>query len=269
MSVRSLLAVAANRLLSPGRAVLTPSTNPAEVRRVIASLSPRSTDRALIRLGPAGDGGYLVPDDLRGISACFSPGVSTVSGFERDCAERGMNVFMADASVAGPAEYHPRFHFRRKFVGVTTDPTFMTMDEWVANTIADAPGDLMLQIDIEGYEYEVLLGMSDDLMRRWRIIVAEFHGLEELWNRPWFSLASRALEKLSQTHLCVHAHPNNSRGVLELNGLRIPRDCEFTFLRRDHVAGATMAREFPHPLDHDCAPGPSVVLPDCWIAADA
>ena len=31
----------------------------------------------LIRLGSNNDGGYLVPNDLKGISACFSPGVDT------------------------------------------------------------------------------------------------------------------------------------------------------------------------------------------------
>lgn len=44
------------------------------------TLVPDSKD--LIRLGPNGDGGYLVPDDLTGIEACFSPGVCATSEFE-------------------------------------------------------------------------------------------------------------------------------------------------------------------------------------------
>ena len=30
-------------------------------------------------IGGAGDGGYLVPDDLDGIEYCFSPGVNLIS----------------------------------------------------------------------------------------------------------------------------------------------------------------------------------------------
>jgi hypothetical protein len=178
-----------------------------------------------------------------------------------------MQVYLADASVDGPAEWHENFHFTRKFLGVTTDATFMTLDDWVAASAPDSAGDLILQIDIEGFEYEVFLAMSDALQRRLRIIVVEFHALEELWNRPWFGLASRVFAKLAQTHVCVHIHPNNSRGVLDLNGLSIPRDAEFTFLRRDRIGRTEAAKAFPHPLDHDCTSIPTPPLPRCWIDA--
>jgi hypothetical protein len=40
------------------------------------------TDVPLIRLGADGDGGYLVPDDLEDVAACFSPGVDDRASFE-------------------------------------------------------------------------------------------------------------------------------------------------------------------------------------------
>jgi hypothetical protein len=46
-------------------------------------------------MGAKGDGGLLVPDDLKGIEACFSPGVNFVSEFEFDCLEKNIKVFMA------------------------------------------------------------------------------------------------------------------------------------------------------------------------------
>ena len=66
---------------------------------LLRSLHPVSTNKALIRLGPHGDGGYLVPNDLEGIEALFSPGVDVLSGFEKDCAKLGMQVYLADRSV--------------------------------------------------------------------------------------------------------------------------------------------------------------------------
>ena len=45
-----------------------------DFKRVLAWLSPCSNGHSLIRVGAARDGGYLVPDDLEGIVACFSPG---------------------------------------------------------------------------------------------------------------------------------------------------------------------------------------------------
>ena len=76
----------------------TSETDAGALRRMLTALHPQNTTTNLIRVGPSGDGGYLIPDDLDGLVACFSPGVSDISGFEVQCAERGMDVFMADAS---------------------------------------------------------------------------------------------------------------------------------------------------------------------------
>lgn len=254
----------ATALLGSRNGYPTDRTDPRNLAALLRGLRPMTTDIELIRLGPRGDGGYLVPDDLDGIAACFSPGVSSISGFELDCAARGMEVFLADRSVERPSEWHDRFHFTRKFIGVTTNDDFITLDDWVSQSLPGAHGDLLLQMDIEGYEYETLLNVSDVLMRRFRIIVAEFHDLEQLWNRPFFRLASRAIEKLLQTHTCVHIHPNNCRGALKKWGLEIPQMAEFTFLRNDRVVNPVPATVFPHPLDGDNTEDPPLVLPECW-----
>jgi hypothetical protein len=240
-----------------------PETDSGAIRRLLTRLHPVEPARPLIRLGPSGDGGYLLPDDLEGITACFSPGVSDISGFEHDCAERGMQVFMADASVCGPAEQHPRFHFERKFLAATTSDQYMTLDNWVSR---NSPGntDLLLQMDIEGFEYEVLLAASDSLLQRFRIMVIEFHQLDQLWNRPWFELAGRVFDKLLQTHVCVHLHPNNFTPLHRHRGFDIPPLLEFTLLRRDRVAGTDFAQTCPHPLDSDNVPGKRFDLPPSW-----
>ena len=228
-------------------------------------LRPVSFGQELVRLGPEGDGGYLVPDDLEGIEACFSPGVSCLSGFEIDCAESGMKAFLADGSVERPAEIHRLFDFTRKHVGITSNHEFMTLDHWVASAMPGTHSELLLQMDVEGFEYEVLMSISEALMRRLRIIVVEFHQLDMLWSRPFFGLASRVFDKLLQTHSCVHLHPNNCCGSLDRDGLVIPRVMEFTFLRRDRVKDPSDLAVFPNPLDHDNTDGPHLALPACWI----
>ena len=246
----------------------TRSTVAADLNAFIERVRPRQTDKELIRLGPTGDGGYLVPNDLEGIEACFSPGVDTVSGFEKDCAEMGMRVFMADHSVETPAENHESFSFEKKFVGVTANDQFMTLDAWVQSALGPSDGDLLVQIDIEGFEYEVFLAMSDELMRRFRIIVAEFHDLHLLRSQPFFRIASRSFDKILQTHVCVHIHPNNRCGSERIGQLEIPRVAEFTFLRKDRVVQSEYANEFPHRLDSDNVVGESLVLPACWYKGE-
>jgi hypothetical protein len=104
------------------------STNSQSLLALIDRLRPVKTEYELIRLGPNSDGGYVVPNDLDEINACYSPGVSFVSGFEEDCSKRGMEVYLADASVDGPTIQNKRFHFTKKYIGAMNNAVFMTMD---------------------------------------------------------------------------------------------------------------------------------------------
>lgn len=236
-----------------------------KIEELMGRLHPYVSEQRLIRLGPQnGDGGYLLPDALEGVIACFSPGVSNVSGFEKDCAEMGMKVFMADHSVDKPAEEHANFQFIKKFVGGTTSGIYISLDDWVRETLQTDRGDLLLQMDIEGQEYEVIFSASEELLNRFRIMIIEFHDLDQLFSRPFFRIASRVFEKLLQTHVCVHLHPNNCCGVLRRDGLEVPKVMEFTFLRRDYIHCDTKQTCFPNPLDRNNTPKKPIPLPVCW-----
>ncbi len=246
-------------------AAVTMRTTRAGLSQLMERLAPVDCpDLPLIRMGGSGDGGYLLPDDLEGIDACFSPGVGALSAFEKDCAERGMDVFMADKSVAGPSETHANFHFMPKYVGALTNDDTIALDDWVAGVWADPTSDLLLQMDIEGAEYEVLLRLSDRLLQRFRVVIIEFHQLDQLHDEAFFRFASKAFEKLLLHHRCVHIHPNNISTVSSKQGLEIPSTMEFTLVRTDRLTRCTPALTFPHPLDADCTEKPCLTLPECW-----
>ena len=107
----------------------TPITEADALRNLISRLAPVSPSQGLIRLGPAGDGGYLVPDDLEGIEACFSPGVGRTFGFEHDCVELGMQAFLADKSVNRPPAADEAFRFVQKYIGATTSTANLVVDD--------------------------------------------------------------------------------------------------------------------------------------------
>jgi hypothetical protein len=241
-------------------------TNKELVLDLIKSLQPFGTDKKLIRLGKQGDGGYLVPDDLEGIAACFSPGIGESSAFELDCVNYGMDVFLADKSVDGPKESNDKFHFIKKFIGPLNNEDFITMDRWVNDSLKEQDSDLMLEMDIEGHEYLSIVSMSDHLISRFRILVIEFHFLDKLWNPEFFKVASAAFGKILQNHTCVHIHPNNCCGVEKLSGIEIPRAMEFTFIRNDRVRNVVSRQDFPHHLDFDCTSKKTLILPEIWYS---
>ncbi|WP_419906985.1 FkbM family methyltransferase [Hoeflea sp.] len=236
------------------------------VSQLLQSLQPVTTQHPLLRLGGNADGGYLVPDDLEGISACFSPGVGDSSDFENDLARRDIRSFLADYSVDGPPSPNPYFNFERKFVGTTNDEATIRLGDWVEATGCSPDDDLILQMDIEGAEYEVILDVPEDVLARFRIVVVEFHDLPLFLGKIGFRFAKAVFDKLLRHHTVVHLHPNSTTPVIDFRGFSIPAVMEFTFLRNDRIEQRSPARTFPHPLDRPNEPSSDeVVLPDCWF----
>lgn len=254
------------RRLAKKKRIVLDVTDKRKVCQLIERLHPHQTQFDLIRWGPNGDGGYLIPNHLQGIEACFSPGIASVSEFELDCLKHGMKVYMADKSIEKPNLNIPEteYNFLKKFIGCTNNKDFITMDRWVHQNCPSEDSDLLLQMDIEGGEYNSIINMSDSLMNRFRIMVIEFHSLEQFWNPLFFNFVETVFNKILQTHICVHIHPNNDGGISSQFGVEIPRAAEFTFLRKDHAKIKNHTTNFPHKFDFDNTSKKSITLPKNW-----
>jgi len=241
------------------------ATDKKDLERFIEKFRPRSIEKKLIRIGGRGDGAYLLPDDLSGISACFSPGVDVSSTFEEELAESyDIDSFMVDYSVDKPPIENKHFHFEKKFLGNKNNEKFIRLEDWVTNNTNDN-SDLILQMDIEGAEYEVIIDAPKDLFKRFRIMAIEFHFLDIIFNKNAFKMVEAVFDKLGSDFTVVHIHPNNSRPIINKNSINIPELLEFTFLRNDRVELNHKKLKFPHTLDEQCAPHrPPRHLPKCW-----
>lgn len=232
------------------------------VKALLAGLRPIDCGLELKRFGGDSDGAYLLPDDLEGIEAVFSPGVADVATFEEQMAELGMECFLADASVEEPPVSGPKIHFSKKFIGISDSGTYIRLDTWV-NQNAPGNSDLILQMDIEGAEWPALMSASDQLLKRFRIIVIELHDTVRLLD---CSMRREVLERLLLTHNVVHTHVNNACATFEKVGLEFPCCLELTFLRKDRGVPNGASKTVPHPLDVANLPDrPPVAVPECWL----
>lgn len=248
---------------------VTKQTDVADVLGLIRRLRPQDCGKKMIRIGALEDGGYLIPDDLAGIEYCFSPGVSNRSHFEEHLANLGIKSFLADYSVDVPPVSRPEFTFDKKFLGAANRGEYFTLETWKNKYLEDYRGDLILQMDIEGFEYEVLLGISEELLKQFRIIVIEFHFLDRLFDRFALRLISSTFDKLLQDFYVVHIHPNNTGGSVKKGHVEVPRTIEFTFLNKNRASHAEPLKVFPHNLDVDNKKGMSPLpLPRCWYSND-
>ena len=239
-------------------------TSQKDLREFLQQLYPVKIDKKLIRFGAKGDGGYVIPDDLDGIEALFSPGVGSKQDFDFECANNGMKVFMADASVDGPVDNHENFVFTKKYIGALDNQEFVSIEAWVNSANLKDESELMLQMDIEGYEYEVIFSIPTKVMKKFRIIIIEFHQLDYLFNKFMFEKFKNVFLKMLQTHYVAHIHPNNCCEPTVKDDISIPPVLEFTFIRKDRVENQGFVTDFPSVLDADCTNNNSLTLPKCW-----
>ncbi|MEO0543377.1 MAG: FkbM family methyltransferase [Pseudomonadota bacterium] len=239
-----------------------------DVRGFIERFREKYVAVELIRVGGDKDGGYLLPDVLDQIDCCFSPGVDYVADFESELSERyGISSYMADASVAGPPSNDPNFHFIGKFLGSRTDGDVITLSDWVDETIGDSDVSPILQMDIEGGEYDVLTFETADRLAQFSIMIVEFHGLHKLFDKQFLRGVSSIFEKIYHHFSIAHVHPNNCNAIVGLDGVEVPPVIEVTFIRNDLVDSfaSTNGISLPHALDRMNNPdGEDIVMPESW-----
>jgi hypothetical protein len=231
----------------------------------IKNLKIYKTNHQLIRLGESGDGGYLVPDDLSGITACFTGGVGPMIKFEHDLAIRGIKCFMADYSVNNlPSPIHSKFFFTKKFLGTQNNNIYINCNQWLSENTKDNE-DYIFKIDIEGDEYKILLNITEEHLLRMRMIIFEIHDFSNILFPLGFEIIKSLFDKLLKHHSIVHISPNNvSPAVRFSKKLTLYDQLEITLLRNDRISYKEYAKNFPHPLDSKNNNFFKSKLPDCF-----
>jgi len=230
-------------------------------------LSPYNTNINLIRLGESGDGGYLIPDDLEGIEACFTGGVGPMIGFESDLAKKGINCFMADYSVEKLPVSHSNLFFEKKFIGTKNDQTHITFEDWFSKNTKNSGGggDYIFKIDIEGDEYKILPLIEEKYLTRMRIVVLEFHYFSNIITPMGYDLIKLIFDKLQKNHTILHINPNNvSPSIKFSKKVELYDYLEITLLRNDRIETKKEKLIFPHPLDSKNNNDFKSKLPDCF-----
>lgn len=232
--------------------------------RTLRVLMPKPSPFPLIRVGGDVDGAYLVPDCMDELTHCFSPGVSDRKTFEDNLSEQyQISCHLCDLSASPDTMLTPiipEFQtFDKLYLSPAPKNNCITLRDFVRRYALSHDRNLLLQMDIEGGEYDIILGAERALLRRFAVIVVEFHGLQRLLSmNSALNYISSSLLKLDADFVCVHSHANNCCGqVLDVGtGLNLPGALEATFLRRDYFHGINKRitnvlhwPTIPHPLD--------------------
>jgi hypothetical protein len=221
-----------------------------EMLAILRLLEPRRVvGYEKTRVGSPGDGGYVQIDDLKGVTRAFSFGVADNDSWDLAMAQAGVPVEQFDHSIDHAPSTHPLLKFHRKMIAAKAAPGAATLGEIVAACSKSNEPDLILKIDIEGYEWEVFDGAAEADLDRFTQILCEFHDLARLDHPEFRVRAHRALSKLTALFAPVHVHANNHRRICNVGNIPVPDVLEISFASRRRYTFADSNEVFPTPLD--------------------
>ena len=221
------------------------------IQKIYREFYPISILEDLQRFGGKSDGGYLIPDtsNIR-YSGLISPGVGDSLSFESDFQAAVSKVILIDGSVNEPANLPLNYVFYQKFLQSDSSKNIqgVTLKEVLDSEFVNQKN-LVLQMDIEGNEYEVLEEITTDNLLRFSLILIEFHFIEKILKHEGFSEIKLILDKLKKNFYLVHTHPNNAGGYFLYRFKKYPRVLETTWVIKQAVTPIDKVKKLPHSLD--------------------
>lgn len=229
--------------LTPYLAALEP-----QYQELLKLLAPQDVaGQTKLRIGPAHDGGYVMLDPGRdGIAYSF--GISDYSPWDREMAERGFKVYQYDGTVAKGPDEHPNLIFTKANISGEAQPPAgeKNLSQILRENGHESVDDIILQIDIEGGEWEFFEHITPEQIGRFSQIIVEFH---DLLNIDKLTYYTAVIEKINRTHCPFHIHYNNHGSNIPFADFIACDPIEVSFVRRAGHSFSPSQETFPTALD--------------------
>lgn len=220
----------------------------------------------LIRIGREGDGGYNMLNDFSNVSCAYSFGIGGEWSWDLEISKMGIFVNMfdpfSDRFLHTSDVKNPLLKFRNFGIAgedkqaVLNSPRFKPQENLYTLEYLLKLDDnfdktnMLLKIDVEGWEWDVLSNISSLILNKFSQIVLEFHWFEKITRtEEMFSSVLNSLEKLNRTHQLIWVNGHNNADYCVLGGVPIPSCMEATFVRRSGKTVFENYKEKNHRID--------------------
>jgi hypothetical protein len=213
---------------------------------------PYKTKFKKIRLGPSGDGGYIVPEELiLNSTNLVTFGVGGDINFEKQYAEKyNKNVVCYDQEPDlkvfpefESLKINDLFNINNKIKYYKTHITSNNINNinFDKNTI--------LKMDIEGCEWDVL--RSFNFTENISVLIIEFHINNEYFRTGNLFSINDVILKLNKFMKLIHVHGNNNEGYI--NNTKLPNVLECTYINKILENNYEIDySNYPSSLDYPC-----------------
>ena len=184
-----------------------------------------------IRIGSNKDGGYVLLNDFENIKFAYSFGINNEISFDKDLADRHIDIFMYDHTIENLPFQNKRFHWKK--IGLTEkigkENNKKTLRELIEENGHTNEKNMILKIDIEGEEWNVFQDIRTDILNKFKYIIAEFHFINESKNDYL-----KILKKINTSHQIFHLHCNNGGDLIYFENNIICSALEISFIIKEN-----------------------------------
>jgi hypothetical protein len=233
-----------------------------EILKIIDLLRPLNLGLDYIRLGGSSDGSYVVPKILDDIKFCFSAGYGGDCSFEKNLENLGIKSFLADYSFDAPTELR-NFEYQKKFIKSYSSNNSINVNDWIEAGVPKDQKKMILQIDVEGSEYEIIHAITENNLEKFDIIVVEFHNLFLVNNQIFYKYFLECIQKLKKNFEIFYLQPNNCCGVSDFDTVIFPNVLEITFLNKSRIIKKDKFN-FKNIEVKNLSTKKKIILPDYW-----
>ena len=127
-------------------------------------LKPKSIKgKKKVRIGSKKDGGYILLDDFENIRIAYSFGIDHEISFDKDLANKNIDVYMYDHTINKLPFYNDKFHWKKiGLTGKKEDKNNMkTIEELLKENGHTNEKNMILKIDIEGEEWNIFSDITN------------------------------------------------------------------------------------------------------------
>ena len=220
-----------------------------EILSLVKMFAPYDPEMNKIRVGSLGDGGYVLPNDLEQIDSVLSIGIGDEDSFDLHFAQKNISIFQYDHTVEGALNKNEKYQFHKIAWSSNDSKETRTLANMIKYHGLDSSNNGILKFDTEGAEWECIPDLNADLLKNFRIIVCELHGLTSIINNNHREIVRKTIQVLTRNHTIVHLHANNCCGLSIIEGIPLPAVIELTLLRNDRSKFSLSKSPIPGPLD--------------------
>ena len=186
-----------------------------------------------ILIGGKRDGSYVILNDFKNIKVAYSFGISRMIQFDKNLADRGIDVYMYDHTIKSLPYNNKKFHWKK--IGVSgknnNNKLLKSLEELIIENGHISEENMILKMDVEYFEWESLRDLPDKMLSQFKYILIEYH-FNDSRNLKEISLYYNVIKKINQTHQVFYIRCHNRYLIVKFGNNRICKYLEVSYIIR-------------------------------------